>query len=133
MRVYQLKWIPFDFFLAVPEYDLGVFYTSEREEHQRPKRALTSDALHEEKLYKLNAFEEEVPIQLSLNRKLMSPDLKVEVMRSDGSMEHHPIPRNTFYLGKLANDPDSMVAVSDDGGLVRKSWSRDHFCRSRFT
>ncbi|XP_068689559.1 A disintegrin and metalloproteinase with thrombospondin motifs 16-like, partial [Montipora foliosa] len=101
----------------VPEYDLDVFYTSEREKHQRPKRALTSDALHEKKLYKLNAFEEEVPLQLSLNRKLVSPDLKVEVMRSDGSMELLPIPRNNFYLGKLANDPDSMVAVSDDGGL----------------
>ena len=52
----------------------------------------------------------------------MSPDLRVEVMRSGGAMEYQPAPKNTFYLGKLSNDPGSMVAVSDDGGLVRVYW-----------
>lgn len=67
----------------------------------------------------MRAFDEELPIQLTLNEKLMAPDLRVEVTRSDGVMEYQPVPRNTFYLGKLSNDPESMVAVSDDGGLVR--------------
>ena len=48
----------------------------------------------------------------------MSPDLRVEVMRRGGAIENQPVPKNTFYLGKLSNEPESTVAVSDDGGLV---------------
>lgn len=70
------------------------------------------------KFYKLKAFDEELPLELSLNEKLMSPDLRVEVMRRGGAIENQPVPKNTFYLGKLSNVPESTVAVSDDGGLV---------------
>ena len=49
----------------------------------------------------------------------MSRDLRVEVMQSDGTIEYHRAPGNTFYLGKVSTEPESMVAVSDAEGLVR--------------
>ena len=67
----------------------------------------------------MKAFDEELPLELSLNKNLMAPDLRMEIMRGDGTSEYHPAPRSTFYLGKVSGDPASMVAVSDAGGLVR--------------
>ena len=49
----------------------------------------------------------------------MSPDMKVEIKRSDGKTEYRPVPQNTFYLGKVTSEPGSMVAVSNSEGMVR--------------
>lgn len=102
------------FIPLVPEYDI----TEPFETDHRHKRNLNGDD-HKTKFYKLKAFGEELPLELSLNKNLMASDLKVEVMGSDGVSVFQPAPRNSFYLGKVSSDPDSMVAVSDAGGLVR--------------
>ena len=34
-------------------------------------------------------------------------------------MTSYPVPENTYYLGHVASDPSSTVAVSNNGGLVR--------------
>ena len=49
----------------------------------------------------------------------MSPDFKVEIKRRDGRTEYQPAPKNTFYLGKVMSEPESMVAVSHSQGVVR--------------
>ena len=102
------------FLPLVPEYDI----TEPFETDHRHKRNLNGDD-QKTKFYKLKAFGEELPLELSLNKNLMASDLKVEVMGSDGTSVFQPAPRNSFYLGKVSSDPDSIVAVSDAGGLVR--------------
>ena len=71
------------------------------------------------KHYKMDVFGQELPLKLSLNRHLMSPELRVEVQQGNRSTVFHPRLQNTFYLGKVMNDPVSIVAVSDAEGLVR--------------
>ena len=48
----------------------------------------------------------------------MSPDLVAETIYADGTISYSPPPPNNYYLGNVMSDPDSMVAVSDNGGLV---------------
>ena len=111
-------------FSLVPEYDLTVPYPSQDESH-RQKRSVSHVELAETKSYKLKAFGKELPLKLSLNKNVMSRDLRVEVMQRGGRIEYHRAPRNTFYLGKVSTEPESMVAVSDAEGLVRPycTWS----------
>ena len=68
--------------------------------------------------YKVPAFGNELHLNLTLNRKLMSPNLVVETRLADGTVSNTPVPQNTYYLGHVMYDPRSMVAVSDEGGLV---------------
>ena len=56
--------------------------------------------------------------EVNENKKLMSPDLVAETIYADGTISYSPPPPNNYYLGNVMSDPDSMVAVSDNGGLV---------------
>ena len=109
----------------VPRYDITEPRPLQRE-NRRQKRNLSNGDNPETKFYTIRAFDEEHPLELSLNKNLMSPDLKVEVMRGDGTTEYHPAPRNSYYLGKVSDDPESMVAVSDAEGLVRACYKEIH-------
>ena len=84
--------------------------------HSRDRRSSRSpNSAH----YKLNAFGSKLRLKLTKNDQLMAPNLRVLRHNDDGSMTSHPAPVNTFYLGRVESDPDSTVAVSNDGGLVR--------------
>lgn len=106
--------------VLVPDYDITEPYPPEDENKgQRQKRSLQMDDKVKEKFYKMKVFDEELPLKLSLNQQLMSPDMRVEFKRGDGTTDYHPAPENTFYLGKVTSDPESMVAVSHAEGMVR--------------
>lgn len=106
--------------LLVPDYDITEPYPSQDENNgQRQKRSLQNDDNFKEKFYKMKVFDEELPLQLSLNQQLMPPDMRVEIKRSDGTTDYHPAPENTFHLGTVLSDPESMVAVSHAEGMVR--------------
>ena len=49
----------------------------------------------------------------------MSPNLVIERHYRKGIVRTHPAPRNKYYLGKVSSDPDSLVALRSDKGLVR--------------
>ena len=99
---------------SVPEYDISEPFEEKTDDH-RQKRSAEDD----KKYFKIKAFGEELPLQLILNQKLMSPDFKVEIKRRDGRTEYQPAPKNTFYLGKVMSESESMVAVSHSQGMVR--------------
>lgn len=82
-------------------------------------RSIRKDDQSKEKFYQMKIFDEELPLELSLNDKLVSPYMMVEVQRGDGTTDYHPAPENNFYLGKVTSDPDSMVAVRHAEGMVR--------------
>lgn len=84
-----------------------------------PARAKRSLGLNDFSSFKLNAFGSNLHLKLKRNEHLISPGLKVLRENSDGSMTSYPVPENTYYLGHVASDPSSTVAVSNNGGLVR--------------
>lgn len=107
----------------VPEYEVSSPYQSNDEgefvsyslDPARTKRSLRSDDFSS---FKLDAFGTKLHLKLKRNEHLISPDLEVLRENSDGSMTSYPVPENTFYLGHVASDPSSTVAVSNNGGLT---------------
>ena len=69
--------------------------------------------------YKLHAFGSNLQLRLKRNLMLMAPNLVIERHHQDGAVTTHPAPKNKFYLGQVSSDPDSLVALRSDGGLVR--------------
>ena len=111
---------PFLFNCLVPDYDITEPYPSpEESKGGREIRSTRKDDQSKEKFYKMKIFNEELPLQLSLNDKLVSPYMMVEVQRGDGTTDYYPAPENNFYLGKVTSDPESMVAVRHAEGMVR--------------
>ena len=87
--------------------------------------------------YKMHAFGKDLHLNLALNDKLMSPGLQFEQTLPSGDVSMKPVPKNTFYLGHVSSDPDSLVAVSNDEGLVSNAiicrMSKSNIKLSRFT
>ena len=109
---------PFLLNCLVPDYDITEPYPSpEEKKSDREMRSIRKD--DQSKFYKMKIFDEELPLQLSLNDKLVSPYMMVEVQRGDGTTDYHPAPENNFYLGKVTSEPESMVAVRHAEGMVR--------------
>lgn len=73
------------------------------------------DVLH----YKLHAFGSKLQLRLKRNLNLMSPNFVIERHHGGGIVTTEPAPRNKCYLGKVLSDPDSLVALRSDKGLVR--------------
>ena len=106
---------------AVPEYDvISPYQLDERGLPLHDQRQRRSDEPRENMFYKVPAFGRELDLNLTLNRKLMSPNLVMETRRADGTVSYASVPKNRYYLGHVVSDPHSIVAVSDEGGLVRK-------------
>lgn len=104
---------------AVPEYDVtSPYQLDERGLPIHDQRQRRTDELRENVFYKVPAFGRELDLNLTLNRKLMSRNLIMETRRTDGTVSHASVPKNTYYLGHVVSDPHSMVAVSNEGGLV---------------
>ena len=113
----------FYFLLQVPEYDIANLYQSDEQGdlsypmHQTRNKRDTE--AHEPSFYKLDAFGSKLHLKLKRNDHLMAPGLTILRQNNDGTTTAHPAPENTFYLGQVASDPRSTVAVSNNGGLVR--------------
>ena len=107
--------------VAVPEYDvISPYQLDERGLSLHDQRQRRTDEPRENIFYKVPAFGGEMDLNLTLNRKLMSPNLVMETRRADGTVSYSSVPKNSYYLGHVVSDPHSMVAVSDEGGLVCK-------------
>lgn len=106
---------------AVPEYDvISPYQLDERGLPLHDQRQRRTDEPRENVFYKVLAFGRELDLNLTLNRKLMSPNLVMETRRADGTVSYASVPKNRYYLGHVGSDPHSMVAISDEGGLVCK-------------
>ena len=105
---------------AVPEYDVVVPYESDENGHPLPEQRVQQRSLERRDniFYKVPVFGKELRLNLTLNRKLMSPNLVMETRHADGTVLYSSAPTNTLYLGHVMSDPYSMVAVSNDEGLV---------------
>lgn len=109
---------------TVPEYDVvspfhsnddGEFVSFNLRDGGRQRRSLND--LNRPN-YKLRAFGKDLHLKLVRNDRLMAPGLQFEEKLASGQTLRSPAPENTFYLGHVASDPDSLVAVSNGEGLV---------------
>ena len=114
------------FQLKVPEYhvtsphqsnDAGDFVSYSL--HPTREKRSTGQTL-DHSFYKLDAFGSKLHLKLKKNEHLMAPGMKVSRENSDGTLATHPAPENAFYLGNVVSDPQSTVAVRNDGGLVSR-------------
>ena len=88
--------------------------------NRKRRRRSTDDDEHSH--YHVTAFGRDIHMKLKPNHNLMRRGLAVETWHDDGSVTSKPVPRTAnHYLGHTSNDLDSMVAVSNYGGLVRTS------------
>ena len=56
-------------------------------------------------------------LNLTKNEELMSPWLTVE-RHENGTVTREDAPHNTFFTGHVNSEPGSLVAVSNENGLV---------------
>ena len=109
---------------TVPEYDVvspyhsdeeGKFVSSDLRDGGRQRRDVADSS---RPFYKLRAFGKDLHLILARNERLIAPALQFEEKLPNGRISRSPVPDNTFYLGHVDSDPDSLVAVSNDDGLV---------------
>ena len=69
--------------------------------------------------YNIKAFGMSLHLNLSKNEELMAPGMTVE-KHENGTITQEDVPKNTFYRGHVASQPGSLVALSNENGLVKK-------------
>lgn len=117
-----------NFLAAVPDYAVvhpyqvdhdGNFLTHELSFARiRSRRDTTKDShdVH----YKVKAFDKHLHLKLKENKKLLSPNFKVEVIGHNGKvLKTHKI-KNCHYTGTVKSHKRSKVAISNCRGLVSK-------------
>lgn len=71
--------------------------------------------------YIINVLGEKLDLRVKRNTNFMAPGLQLETRDEKGRRITKPVSRRSFVSGKLASDPDSLVAMSVTDGLVRLS------------
>ena len=90
----------------------------------KPKRRRRSVDDDEPSHYHVSTFGRKIHMNLRPNRNLMARGLAVEKWHDDGSVTSEPVSRtDRHYLGHTSDDPNSLVAVSNDEGLVRDNFN----------
>ena len=68
--------------------------------------------------YKMEAFGKKMHLKLRRNTQLVKPGLELETRNDNGDITLTPVKSDSYFHGKVASDPGSFVAVSNDKGLV---------------
>ena len=94
----------------VPEYEITEPYQSNQDGE------FVSHTLHER--HKMDAFGNKMHLKLTRNTRMVKPGLELETRHENGDITRTPIKSDSLFQGKEISDPDSLVAVSSDKGLV---------------
>lgn len=69
--------------------------------------------------FKVNAFGTSMHLNLTEVRPNITSGAVVEMVNKNGSSTYKDIPRSVYYAGHVVSDPESLVAISGNKGLVR--------------
>lgn len=72
--------------------------------------------------YKVKAFGKHLHLKLKENKKLLSPNFKVEVIGNKGKLLKTHKMKNCHYTGTVKSHKRSRVAISNCRGLVSNSF-----------
>ena len=118
-----MSFICVTFFYTVPEYEVispiqvdefNRFLSHNLNIHARHKRHAEEPRVW---YYSVQAFGMSLHLNLTKNEELMSPWLTVE-QHENGTVTREDPPHNTFFSGHVNSEPGSLVAVSNENGLV---------------
>jgi len=70
----------------------------------------------------MDAFGNKMHLKLTRNTQMVKPGLELETRHENGDITRAPVKSNSLFHGKEISDPDSLVALSNDRGLVRSSF-----------
>lgn len=70
------------------------------------------------RFYKMDAFGNKMHLKLTRNTRMVKPGLELETRHENGDITRTPVKSDSLFHGKEISDPDSLVAVSSDKGLV---------------
>ena len=79
----------------------------------------------------MDAFGEQLHLELKRNTKFMAPGLQLEKREKNGKITKTQVSRDSYFRGNVISDPGSFVALSVNDGLVRKGWKCCSFSLSR--
>ena len=106
----------------VPEYEVTEPYQSNEDGefvshtlHERYTRYLQDSGAW---FYKMDAFGNRMHLKLRRNTQLVKPGLELETIFENGVVIRTPVKSDSLFHGQEVSDPDSLVAVSNDKGLV---------------
>ena len=68
--------------------------------------------------YKMDAFGKEMLLKLRRNTQLVKPGLELETRQANGEVTRMPVKSGSYFHGTVSSDPGSLVAISNDKGLV---------------
>ena len=68
--------------------------------------------------YNLRAFGKDLHLKVKKNSQLFAPNYKHEVRNKDSSTVYLDKKSDSFFHGKVTSEPDSLVSISNRGGLV---------------
>lgn len=70
--------------------------------------------------YKMGAFGNKLHLKLRRNTQLVKPGLELETRHENGGVTRTSVESGSFLLGEETSDSGSLVALSNNKGLVRK-------------
>lgn len=108
--------------MTVPEYDIVFPKHADQSGKQIARRAKRDFREADPKYFHINAFDESLHLNVSMNNDLLAPGFHVETRHKDGSKTLADAPHRNFYHGHVVNYPGSFVALSDNNGVVRNSY-----------
>jgi len=112
------------FFPSVPEYEVispfqadvaGQYITHVLHKRTRTKRSTYQP---DSWFYKMDAFGFSLHLNVTKAKHLLAPGSIVETTHENGSKSYTSLPKNTFYRGHVVSHPGSVVAISNQDGLV---------------
>lgn len=68
--------------------------------------------------YKMDAFGKEMHLKLRRNTQLVKPGLELETRHANGEVTRMPVKSDSYFHGTVSSDSGSLVAISNDKGLV---------------
>lgn len=110
--------------LSVPEYEVispfqadetGQFITHALHKRSRAKRATVQPTFW---FYNIKAFGFSLHLNVTKAKHILAPGSIVETTHENGSKSYTTPPKNTFYSGHVVSHPGSVVAISNQDGLV---------------
>lgn len=71
-----------------------------------------------QKYFSLTAFGNKLHLNVTLNKNLIGPNFYVETKHKNGSRAFADTPHRNFYHGHVVSQPNSLVAISENRGVV---------------
>jgi len=68
--------------------------------------------------YNIQAFGRSMLLNVTQMKPLVSSNALIQMVHNDGTSTYKDIPHGLHYTGHVVSDPDSLVALSENKGLV---------------